>query len=46
LFGVFDYSGDEISLEGGIGFGLTPATDDLAVKLIFSKSLRFGRGRR
>jgi hypothetical protein len=46
LFGVFDYSGSEISLEGGIGFGLTPATDDLAIKLIFSKTLHFGRERR
>jgi hypothetical protein len=46
LFAVFDYSGGAISLEGGIGFGMTSATDDLAIKLIFSKGLQFGRGRR
>jgi hypothetical protein len=45
LFGVFDYSGDEISLEGGIGSGFTPASDDLSVKFIFSKNLHIGRGR-
>ena len=46
LFAVFDYSSGGMSLEGGIGFGLTSATDDLAVKFIFSKDLRLGRGRR
>ena len=46
LFGVFDYTGAGLTLEGGIGFGLTPATDDLAVKFIFAKDLHFGRGRR
>jgi hypothetical protein len=46
LFAVCDFSGDGFSLEGGIGFGLTSATDDLAVKVIFSKDLRLGRGRR
>lgn len=45
LFAVFDYSGDAVSIEGGIGFGLTSATDDLAVKLIVSKGLHFGHGR-
>src|SRR5215471_18338219 len=45
LFAVFDFSGGEISLEGGIGFGLTSATDDLAVKFIFAKGLRIGHGR-
>jgi len=46
LFAVFDLSSGGISLEGGIGFGLTQATDDLAVKFIFSKDLRLGQGRR
>lgn len=40
LFGVFDYSGRAISIEGGIGVGRTPASDDLAVKLIVAKDLR------
>ena len=39
-FGVFDYTGSSISLEGGIGVGRTPASDDLVVKLIVSKDLR------
>ena len=28
-----------ISIEAGVGVGLTPATDDLAVKLMFSSDL-------
>jgi hypothetical protein len=42
VFGVFDYEGRAISLEGGIGVGRTPATDDLTFKLIFSKDLSLG----
>ena len=45
LFAVFDYSADRFSLEGGVGFGLTEATDDLAIKFIFAKNLRIGQGR-
>lgn len=39
LFAVADWKGDSLSVEGGIGFGLTPATDDLVLKLILSKDL-------
>jgi hypothetical protein len=39
LFAVADWKGDAVSVEGGIGFGLTPATDDLVLKLILSKDL-------
>lgn len=36
LFGVFDFSGKPWAVEGGIGVGLTRATDHLIVKLILS----------
>jgi hypothetical protein len=36
LFGVFDYSGKGLDVEGGIGFGLTNATDNVTLKLILS----------
>jgi hypothetical protein len=39
LFGVFDYGGKPWTIEGGIGFGLTSATDDLVLKLILSRDL-------
>jgi opacity protein-like surface antigen len=39
-FAVVDYSSGSFELEGGIGFGETPASDDTVVKLIFSKDLR------
>ena len=39
LFAVADWKGDALAVEGGIGFGLTPATDDLVLKLILSKDL-------
>jgi hypothetical protein len=39
LWAVADYSGDPISIEAGVGFGLTPATDHLAFKLMFSSDL-------
>jgi len=38
LFGVFDYNG-KVSVEGGLGFGLTPASDHRVVKLIVSWDL-------
>jgi len=38
LFLVADYTGP-VSVEGGIGFGLTPATDDLTLKLILTSDL-------
>jgi hypothetical protein len=39
LFGVIDYNGKPINIEAGVGFGLTPATDHLTLKLILSKDL-------
>ncbi len=39
LFAVVDYNGKPINVEGGIGFGLTPATDHMTLKLILSKDL-------
>ena len=36
VFGVFDYNGKAFSVEGGIGFGLTDASDDLTFKVILS----------
>jgi hypothetical protein len=39
LWGVVDYTGDPISIEAGMGFGLTPSTDKLALKLMFITDL-------
>lgn len=39
LFGVVDYKGDEFNVEAGVGFGLTPASDRLVVKLMISRDL-------
>ncbi|HUO22647.1 MAG TPA: hypothetical protein VMU59_09045 [Caulobacteraceae bacterium] len=39
LFGVVDYNGKPLNVEAGVGFGLTPATDRLTLKLILSKDL-------
>lgn len=39
LFGVIDYSGKPWSIEGGVGFGLTSASDHLVLKLILSRDL-------
>jgi hypothetical protein len=39
LFGVVDFSGKPWSIEGGVGVGLTSATDHLVLKLILSRDL-------
>jgi hypothetical protein len=39
LFAVVDYSGAPMDIEAGLGFGLTPASDNLVLKLILSKDL-------
>lgn len=39
LFGVLDYRGAHWSIEGGIGFGLTHASDKSVLKLILSRDL-------
>jgi len=43
LFGVFDYNGKPWSVEGGIGVGLTGASDHLVLKLILSRDLNQAR---
>ena len=40
LFAVADWRGEGVAVEGGVGFGLTAATDDVVFKLILSKDLR------
>ena len=39
LFGVVDYRTEEFNIEAGLGFGLTPASDRLVVKLMISRDL-------
>jgi hypothetical protein len=39
LFAVLDYNGKPWSIEGGVGAGLTTATDHLVLKLILSRDL-------
>ncbi|HVZ27934.1 MAG TPA: hypothetical protein VG798_04690 [Rhizomicrobium sp.] len=39
LFAVFDHNIGPLSIEGGVGFGLTNATDHLTFKLILSSDL-------
>ncbi|HKD24111.1 MAG TPA: hypothetical protein VKB71_18975 [Rhizomicrobium sp.] len=39
LFAVVDFSGEKLSVEAGLGFGLTDASDRLVAKLILSRDL-------
>jgi len=39
MFGVVDFNGKPVNVEFGVGVGLTPATDRLALKLILSRDL-------
>ena len=39
VFAVVDYSGQPLDVEAGVGFGLTPASDNLTLKLILSRDL-------
>jgi hypothetical protein len=39
LFGVIDYKGEDFNVEAGAGFGLTPASDRLVVKLMISRDI-------
>ncbi|MBU6297135.1 MAG: hypothetical protein KGJ79_17095 [Alphaproteobacteria bacterium] len=39
LFAVVDYGGGPVSVEAGIGFGMTPASDNMVLKLILSHDL-------
>jgi hypothetical protein len=44
LWAAADYTGDPISIEAGLGFGLTPASDNLTFKLMFSTDLNGEHG--
>jgi hypothetical protein len=39
LFAVFDHTSKIVDVEAGIGFGMTPATDKVTLKLILSRDL-------
>jgi len=39
IFGVLDYKTEQFNIEAGLGFGLTPASDRLVVKLMISRDL-------
>lgn len=39
LFAVVDYDGEPVTVEAGVGFGMTPASDNLVLKLILSRDL-------
>jgi hypothetical protein len=39
VWGVFDRSTKIGSFEGGVGFGVTPASDKITLKLMFSRDL-------
>jgi hypothetical protein len=39
LWAALDYTGDPISIETGVGFGLTPGSDDVTFKLMFMSDL-------
>lgn len=39
IYGVFDHDAKFVHIEGGIGIGLTPASDKVTLKLILSKDL-------
>ena len=44
LWATADYTGDPVSVEFGVGTGLTPATDSLAVKLMLMSDLTDDHG--
>jgi hypothetical protein len=39
LFGVLDYKSNTLTVEFGVGFGLTPSSDHRVIKLILSRNL-------
>jgi hypothetical protein len=39
LFGVVDYRSEDFNVEAGVGFGLTPSSDRMVVKLMISRDL-------
>jgi hypothetical protein len=39
LYGVFDYLSRAVNVEFGVGFGLTPASDKIVIKLMLSRDL-------
>ena len=43
LWAVFDHSSKTLNVEAGVGFGLTPATDKVTLKLMLSRDLNHPR---
>jgi len=39
LFAVIDYKSDDFNVEAGVGYGLTPASDRLVMKLMISRDI-------
>jgi hypothetical protein len=39
LFGVVDYKSSDFNIEAGVGYGLTPGSDRLVVKLMISRDI-------
>jgi hypothetical protein len=39
LYAVFDHNSKIVNVEGGIGFGMTAASDKVTLKLILSRDL-------
>ena len=44
LFAVMDHNFGPLAVEGGVGFGLTPGSDNLTLKLILSQDLNGPQG--
>lgn len=42
LWGVFDHSSKLVNIEAGVGFGLTPTSDKVILKLMLSRDLNQG----
>ena len=43
IWGVFDHEAKYVHIESGVGFGLTPASDKITLKLMLSKDLNSKR---
>lgn len=43
LWGVFDHTTKIVNIEAGIGFGLTPGTDKVTIKLMLSRDLNHAK---
>ena len=45
LYGVFDHGTKFVNIEAGVGFGLTPASDKVTLKLLLSRDFNSGTQR-